>query len=241
MDNFVFSTATEDIGNFLPPKEVWILGGGKFGLLAVERLGWRYPDANILVVDKNDIELPESLSNPKVVVKNQDAQSYLFHKLLSDNVWIIPAIPIHVVFHWIVKQLERNNNLIKIIPVPRSVDSQVPNPYRSANGSLYTSFATFVCPDNCSEPEGICIYTRKARLGDLFEKVAEITEPDFNAVVIRSFQLAPGVGGYPGEHFHKALRKISERPGNYLVATSCRCHGVINAVEVRTNGIDSEI
>jgi hypothetical protein len=47
-------------------------------------------------------------------------------------------------------------------------------------------------------------------------------------VVVRSWQLAPGVGGYPAKYLEERLHEVSRRAGTYLVATSCRCHGVID-------------
>ena len=118
---------------------------------------------------------------------------------------------------------------VENIPVPRSVDSQLPNPYRPDNQKLYVSFARFKCPDNCSEPNGICSYTRKARLGTLYKSIADLSEPDYNILVLRNFQIAPGVSGYPIAHLIKAYKQVIEFPGNYLVSTSCSCHGILDA------------
>jgi hypothetical protein len=49
-------------------------------------------------------------------------------------------------------------------------------------------------------------------------------------VVIRIWQLAPGVGGFRGEQLHAAAGRIHARPGRWIIATSCRCHAVIDAL-----------
>jgi hypothetical protein len=232
LDTMVISTANESLAKLLPPGEIWILGAGKFGLLAQERLNWRYPKAKIWLIDKNPPSLHHlSLQSQTQLVK-RDALQFIQDNPPSADTWIIPAIPVHVAFRWLIQKFVLENRNVSPISVPRSIDYQVPNPYRSDGDTLYASYATFICPDNCSEPDGICVYTRKARLGDLFEKISEVAEPDFQVMVIRSFQLAPGVGGYPGEHLQMVYQTISDNPGNYLVSTSCRCHGVINALRI---------
>lgn len=237
MDNMVISTANESLAQLLPPGEIWILGAGKFGLLAQERLTRRYPKAKIWLIDKNPPDLSHlSLQNQTQLVK-RDALQFLQDNNPSKSTWIIPAIPAHVAFQWLIRKFRYENRSVSPLSVPRSVDVQVPNPYRSDGDTLYASYATFICPDNCSEPDGICVYTRKARLGDLFEKISEVAEPGFQVMVIRSFQLAPGVGGYPGEHLQMVYQTISDNPGKYLVSTSCRCHGVINALRIDSTGI----
>jgi hypothetical protein len=236
LDTMVISTTNKSLTQLLPPGEIWILGAGKFGLLAQERLSWRYPKAKIWLIDKNPPNLQNlSIQNQTQQVK-RDALRFMQDNTPSGGTWIIPAIPVHVAFQWLIRTFRSENRRVSIISVPRSIDVQVPNPYRSEGDTLYASYATFICPDNCSEPDGICVYTRKARLGDLFEKISEVAESDFHVMVIRSFQLAPGVGGYPAEHLQMVYQTISNNPGNYLVSTSCRCHGVINALRIDSAG-----
>jgi hypothetical protein len=237
LDRNSISTANESMDQLLPPRELWILGAGKFGLLAQERLSWRYPQAKIKLIDKNPLIRPLNSEQGGTHLVKKDALHYLQENTLSADTWIIPAIPVHVAFHWLIEKIKSENRDVASISVPLSIDSQVPNPYRSEGETLYASYATFICPDNCCEPEGICMYTRKARLGDLFEKFSEMAEIDFNVVVLRSYQLAPGVGGYPGEHLQKVYQYILDTPGNYLVGTSCRCHGVINALKIGSKNI----
>ncbi|HIJ69047.1 MAG TPA: hypothetical protein HPP57_06055, partial [Deltaproteobacteria bacterium] len=117
------------------------------------------------------------------------------------------------------------------------VDSKLPNPIRVPSGTLYASFATFLCPDYCSEPEEICTHTGKERPGNLYEVFGGVLASGFDVAVLRSWQLAPGVGGYPGRSLRQLLAGIGSKPGRYLIATSCRCHGVMDALEWRTKAI----
>jgi hypothetical protein len=215
--------------DLFPPLEIWVLGAGRFGRLAVQRLGERHPGARITAVDAREEQLIHLREDFGVAIQVEDAISFLAGETIPDEVWIIPAVPVHVAFRWLLVELSKAGSADPLV-VPDAVDSVVPNPYRVVTGSVYTSFATFLCPDFCNEPDEICTYTQKPRPGNLFERLSQMAVPGFETLVIRSWQLAPGVGGYPANHLKNSLQDISRSPGSYLVATSCRCHGVIDAL-----------
>lgn len=210
-----------------PPETVWILGAGRFGRLAAERLKKKYPQADLLVVDRRSEKLQPLREGPAFSTHVGEAVPFLAVEL-PDNVWIVPAIPVHVAFQWILLELGRRGR-VSGLPTPDEVDALVPNPLRRG-GTLYASYATFICPDACSEPEEICTHTGGPRRGNLFECLGRIVLPGYHTVVVRSWQLAPGVGGYPGWLLKEALEEIASSPGQHLVATSCRCHGVIDGL-----------
>lgn len=213
-----------------PPRAIRILGAGRFGRLAAERLGKRFPRASIRVVDQREERLKAVERDFGLPTQAEDALSHLSRGEFSDDVWIIPAVPVHVAFHWVLDRLSRSGSA-RMLPVPDAADSQVPNPYRVADGTLFASYATFICPDACNEPDDICTHTRQRRLGNLFEHLESIVLPGYGIVVVRSWQLAPGVGGYPAGYLAARLKVVEQTPGRYLVATSCRCHGVLNCLE----------
>ncbi len=208
----------------------WILGAGHFGSLAAERISKRHPGKSILVVDEDYEKLKELESLP-VTLKERDALEFLSENFSDHPKWIVPAVPVHVAFEWLVEEMKKNDINVFRINVPPEADEQVPNPYRMTEKTLYASFADFVCPDNCSEPENICTKTKQPRKGNLFEVLGKIKLPGFHVVVLRSHQLAPGVGGYTPEAMKDLYECVVSMPGKYLVATSCRCHGVIDALE----------
>ena len=211
-----------------PPKTLWILGAGRFGRPAAGRLRKRYPRADLLVVDRRAEKLEPLREDPSLSIHVGEALSFLSGESLPADVWIVPAIPVHVAFHWILQELGRRG-LVSGLPVPPAVDALVPNPLRRGE-TLYASYATFICPDACSEPEGICTHTGGPRRGNLFECLGRISLPGYRTVVVRSMQLAPGVGGYPGWKLREALEDAASSPGQCLIATSCRCHGVIDGL-----------
>lgn len=223
--------ASDAIPSLFPPQKICILGAGQFGTLAAQRLGKRYPDASFLVVDERREKLERIERDFGLTVSLEDLPSFFGNDWVDDETWIIPAIPVHFAFEWIANELRKSGE-VDHPPVPEAVAGQIPNPYRALSGSLCASFATFICPDFCNEPDDICTHTKSPRLGNLYEELARIEPSECHMMVVRSWQLAPGVGGYPRGSLQNILGKIAETAeGSYLIATSCRCHGVIDALK----------
>jgi hypothetical protein len=216
--------------SFFPPQRICILGAGRFGYLAAQRLSARYPHALFLVVDQRKEKLDRIKDAFGLPVQDEDIASFVENPWVDDSTWIVPAVPVHFAFLWAVHELKKTG-CIEPLPVPDTVADQIPNPYRATNGSLCASFATFICPDYCNEPDEICTYTKSPRRGNLFEELGKINLPGFDVIVVRSWQLAPGVGGYPKSSLKAVLQEIKDQSeGRYLMITSCRCHGVIDGL-----------
>ena len=216
--------------SYFPPKKIFILGAGHFGYVASKRLSRRYAEASFLVIDSNRDNLAKIEEEIALPVLQKEAISFINSCPISEDQWIIPAIPVHVAFHWLLHQLKLTHEAQQV-DVPQLTDEKVPNPFRMDDRTLYASYATFVCPDACNEPDEFCTYTGKPRQENLFEYLQQVEVPGFATEVVRSWQLAPGVGGYTGSTLSNALASISRNQGSYLVATSCRCHSVIDALK----------
>ena len=213
-----------------PPPKICILGAGQFGRLAAQRLSRRYPEAAFLVVDERRERLEGITREVGLPVLAEALQTFLDNPWISEPTWIVPAIPVQFAFEWVMHELQKRGRCERL-PVPEGVAEQIPNPYRAAGGSLCASFATFICPDSCNEPDELCTHTGKPRPGNLFEVLAKVEVPGFEVIVVRSWQLAPGVGGYPYASLGAVLQQITATPkGCSLLATSCRCHGVMDAL-----------
>ena len=216
--------------DLFPPERICIVGAGHFGYLAAQRLSRRYPGASFLVVDQRGEKLDRIGEELGLPMRAEDLASFFENPWVDDRTWIIPAIPVHFAFQWLLHALKKLGHA-EPLPVSEAVDAQIPNPYRAISGSLCASFATFICPDYCNEPDEICTYTKNPRPGNLFEELGKIVIPGCEVIVIRSWQLAPGVGGYPRIYLKRVLEKIANGPpGCCLIGTSCRCHGVIDAL-----------
>ena len=224
--------ASKVFADIFPPRQVRVLGAGRFGRLAAEKLQRLFPDALLSITDRDAARVDEIARDLGIPGRVEDSIRSI-NGISPDDSWLIPAVPVHVGFEWAVNELSRTGE-VRRLPVPEEVDLQVPNPIRVPSGTLYASFATFVCPDYCSEPEEICTHTGKERPGNLFEVFGGVLAPGFDVAVLRSWQLAPGVGGYPWRSLRGLLAGIGSKSGRYLVATSCRCHGVMDALEWRT-------
>lgn len=214
----------------LPPADLLILGAGKFGRIAATRIHQRYPQAALLVVDESAEKLGQLTASQAIPTRAMDALTFLAETQIDPERWIIPAVPVHVAYWWVQATLARTAS-VRRLPVPAVVDAQVPNPLRVPSGTVYASYATFRCPDSCSEPAELCTHTKQPRLGNLFSDLAAVTAPGFSTHVLRSVQLCPGVGGYTGIRLQRLLDEVGQNPGRHLIATSCRCHGVLDALE----------
>lgn len=210
----------------------WIMGAGRFGSKAVEKLLKKRPQALVTVVDQSRAAL-DRLSALPVNAVCGDAVSYLDAHLKEAGGpgWIVPAVPVHVAFEWVRRRLARSGS-VEVFPVPGEIEGMLPNPKRGPDGQLFVSFADFRCPDHCTEPYHLCTWTGKPRKGLLYRQIEEINYKHFRSIVIRSRQLAPGVGGYQPEVLTKALDEIIRIEGPVLFATACLCHGVVHAFRI---------
>ena len=222
--------AADLFGAGFPPRRIKVLGAGRFGRLAAVRLKERFPEAALSVTDSDARRVSEISRELEIAGEVGECIASLGGAEPEDDLWLVPSVPVHVAFEWVLSELGRSGNPQRL-PVPREVDAQVPNPFRISSDTLYASFATFLCPDHCSEPDELCTHTGKKRSGNLFEVLGGIDVPGFSVRVLRSLQLAPGVGGYPAQSLCRLAAEIGAEPGGWLLATSCRCHAVINGLE----------
>ncbi|MGO9313279.1 MAG: hypothetical protein ACLQBD_01655 [Syntrophobacteraceae bacterium] len=229
------NSASNFFQDIFPPRCIRVLGAGRFGRLAAERLKSRFPDALLSITDR-DADRVDAITRDLGIEGRVEDSILSISGISPDDLWLIPAVPVHLGFEWALNELNRVAE-VRRLPVPEEVGLKVPNPICVPSGTLYASFATFVCPDYCSEPEEICTHTGKGRPGNLYEVFGGVLASGFNVAVLRSWQLAPGVGGYPGRSLTELLAAIGSKPGRYLVATSCRCHGVMDALEWRAKAV----
>lgn len=212
-----------------------ILGAGKFGRLALERLSKEDAEAGFLVVDRSSqgLRATRDLTTAPVELVEAEAAAYLTEGL-SDSApwdWIIPAVPEHVAFSWL-RQGPLAGLEWETVAVPPELATLTPMSVRGREGELYLSRALHLCPDDCSEPQR-CPITGESRETALYEDLAALETSGYIIAVISSRQLAPGVGGYPPGRLLVLARDLAGLEGKVLVATACRCHGVVHGLERR--------
>jgi len=238
----------------ISPKDIFIIGAGTFGKKALERLSSKYPTSHITIVDRSEEALSNlSRNNPYSasfrIIKGDGVETIVQNKkIIQPETWVIPAIPVHVASEWIVRKLMYKGYNLNPAPIPEDLQTKLPNPFIMAgrNDLLFISVASFICPDNCPEPPEKCTHTGKPRTGNLYEMIADAIPEPWSALVFRSFQLSPGVGGYPALYLMEGLKTLEELglsipnqrvgliPRNaghpLIIATACRCHGVVSAL-----------
>jgi hypothetical protein len=212
------------------PPAYLIIGCGRFGQRAVQTLNRRDPSARILVVDRHE-EALRKISHLGVETLHGDAVPRLDQLLSSDPRVdrVIPAVPFHLVFEFLLWKLKSRG--------PRRVDvpdlGRLPHAMRGKTGDVYTSFADFLCPEDCNEPVR-CTVTGRRRVKSLFKVLADLSRA-FDSRVIRSRQLAPGVGGFQTSDLLRLLSNLEHQgisPRPVLISTVCRCHGVVSALSL---------
>lgn len=210
-----------------------IIGCGHFGRRAVEKLIRKNSHPKITVVDRDEKAIQKVSSLP-VEAKVSEGVSCLHQSLLESSFdYIIPAVPFHLAFEYILSQLKSLGGKRRKVPPL----SGLPNPMKGKTGDLYTSLANFLCPEECPEPAHYCTVTKQRRPKPLYQILDGVKGP-FESKVIRSQQLAPGVGGVRPAALLDLLDNIKKRMDPYrtiLISTSCRCHGVTSALSFSTN------
>jgi hypothetical protein len=207
-----------------------ILGSGKFGRLAVERLARQDRSPSILVVDRDPVALAAARNGGDCRQVQAEAIAFLARHLKDDGRWdwIIPMVPVHVAYQWLLAGPLAESGW-QPVAVPEVLASLLPGSQRGAAGELYLSRAPHLCPDDCSEPE-ICPLTGESRDPPLYQELASLKLPGYEVRVIPSRQLAPGVGGYPPGRLLELARDLKDLTGEVLIATACRCHGVMQGL-----------
>jgi hypothetical protein len=212
-----------DFSHLWPGKTVAI-GGGRFGRLSLERLAGRVA----LVVEP---EPGPELMGTKVPTWREDGVRAAVEMLESGSPpkYLIPTLPVHLFSRWLLanltdlqpKQLSfTDNDLLSLQCNIHSID----NVY-------YVSLADFICPDDCPEPAEICTVTGKPRGTPLFRRMAKLGALGYKTAVLRSRQLAPGIGGILSADMLTFKDAIRQSPGRWIVATACRCHGVLELID----------
>lgn len=211
------------------PPTYWIIGYGHFGRRAAEKLLQKNPLSKVIVVDKSR-KVSQKEPHLPVEIVIRDGVSYLSQFLLHGRKadYIVPAVPIHLAFEFILSQLKPLGAKRRKLPFV----TELPNLVIGKTGDHYTSLANFLCPEDCPEPAHHCTFTKKRREKALYEILTDLKGP-FKSKVIRSYQLAQGVGGFRPKALLALLEEIKKKRKagkTILISTASRCHGVTSAL-----------
>jgi hypothetical protein len=209
-----------------------ILGAGKFGRLSLRRLKAQDSEAHFLVIDHQEAALVQA-QTPEIMdaeMRVGEAISFLATHLGPEPPWdwLIPMVPVHVAYGWLLSGPLAGKGW-EPAEIPRDLEGLAALAVRGPAGELYLSQARHLCPDDCDEPL-VCPVTGEEHQ-PLFLKLAEASRPGLPILVVASRQLAPGVGGYAPQRLLELDAEVAEAQGPLLVATACRCHGVVHGLK----------
>ncbi len=228
---FMTNLPQEDIIESIPEDAILIIGAGHFGGRAARLLS-NESKAPLFIVDLDKKSLSQ-LKNLPLKMIECDGILFLikYYHFLNPSNTIVPAVPLHLAYEW-VKGYLKSSRVIKMTRVPDDIKPLLPHTWQGSEGSLLVSYADFECPDDCPEPE-YCTVTGERRDNPLHDLLSHVTLPGFKTHVIRSHQLAPGLGGYKLRDLTELAERLSEAgEGKWLLGTSCRCHGIVTAIEI---------
>ncbi len=206
-------------------QEVLVLGAGSFGGKAAEALARQ--GYVVTVVDREEKALSEIIM-PGLTKVCADGVAYMAAQDIGSFTWIVPALPLHVAFDWLLERLEAAGIKCGQVPVPEGIS--LPNPYYGKKGTVYASYASHLCPTDCPEPPGVCYATGEERKLPLYELLAKLDAPGYDVNVVRSYQLLPGIGGLSPSELDALSQEIAGRQRPVIIATSCACHAVLDAL-----------
>jgi len=212
-------------------EAVFIIGAGHFGMRAAELLS-AADKGPIFAVDVDEAQLSTLQALPLRTIAG-DGIRFLCDAFpeLHPRSTIVPAVPLHLAYEWLKRTLE-GDRLVRKLDIPKGLVPLLPHTWPADDGSLLVSFADYVCPDDCPEP-AYCTVTGERRDPPLYGLLRSLEVPGFRVHVIRSYQLAPGLGGYRVETLQATMHTLTKKAaGKWLLCTSCRCHGVVTALDI---------
>ena len=202
-----------------------VFGGGKYGLKAVRWLIENKRDFVVIDQDEN------CLVQKEYRLKEYDGKSGFLKGGVKELTEILvekkpelvfPTAPIHLAaalvkeFHKMEEWNEKVDCILSGLP-PKVIVSV-------GKGSVVVSYnRDGVCIENCNAPD-VCPVTKMKKPAPMHELV-RFAVP--NGFIIKSGYLKPGLGAVRGDLLRKLLDSTDDR---IVVATACRCHGVITAL-----------
>jgi hypothetical protein len=204
-------------------KTTFVIAGlGKFGCLALERLQHSFPHARIIVLEQDGEKSACKFAPPVSIIEGDAASLLLDAPQFHAEDLIIPMVPFNLAASYVLAKHANTHE----IAVPEKMLDLLPNPMIVNESNIVCSRADFVCPDDCPEGE-LCTVTGKPR-EPLYDALERLELPGYNILVQRSSQILPGVGGYRLGDLHRLACLVDK--GRFLIATSCKCHGILTAI-----------
>ncbi len=235
-------------------KVVAILGGGKFGLQALQ---WALKNQyKAIVFDSKPHALvrehvhailspdggwtsSDFAQAPSVLVIG-DALQVSFPILQEIHPdFVIPTIPVHflaatLVFVGREKGVSFIPDTTEIAQLAKAFRAPLNISSKPTDGILTLSYAQpgEVCPPQCAGPKDFCPTFHRKKEKTVTQLVTDVTKANPSMFLVESQQLTKGLGGIPGAVFFDIIQRFQTNlPARFIVATTCNCHGVLHAFE----------
>ena len=209
-----------------------IVGGGKYGCIAVEYL--RKKRRGFVLVDKdpNCLAVRRFRLKPSVQIDTEGeyflegdiAQVLELIERLKPE-YVFPTAPVHIA-------AELAKSKFELAPWDEVIDYILANlppsvVLRAGSGNLVVSYNRDKdCMEQCEAPE-VCPITRKKKPCTM-DKLMKFAYPEGTLLV--SHQLAPGMGALKGNELLEFFAQ-AEKKNKFVVATACGCHGYFTALK----------
>jgi hypothetical protein len=209
-----------------------IVGGGKYGCIAVEYL--RKNRRGFMLVDKD----PNCLATKRFRL-NHSAQigaegEYFLEGDIAQVLelierfkpeYVFPTAPVHIAS-------ELAKSKFELAPWDEVIDCILANlppsvVLQAGSGNLIVSYnRDKECLEKCEAP-AVCPITGK-RKPCTMDKLMKFAYPE--GITLISYQLAPGMGALKGREILEFFAQ-AEKKDKFVVATACGCHGFFTALK----------
>lgn len=221
-----------------------VIGGGEYGSRALE-FG-REMNARTVIIDQNPrsqaarvathVISPEEVSSIDVGEAGFiEGEVGAVLDLLKQETpyYVFTAIPIHLGSQLARRRAELMGRQFKpweeglreaLTGLPPRIVRMI------GDGSIIASYmpSDLQCQDDCLSPYR-CPVTGKVKPAPLYALFQYAVSDLPYAIVLVKDQLRPGLGAIRGGSLQELLGLVDERPSSLVVATACRCHGVLHA------------
>jgi hypothetical protein len=211
-----------------------IVGGGKYGCYAIEYLRQKGKGFTVIDTDSNCLAVKRFGLKTSAQVTS-DAKHFI-HGDLSTALELIEALKPEYVFPTAPVHIAADLAKIKfdLEPWPEAINTilhKLPEVVvlKTGKGKLVASFnRDNDCVEKCSMPE-VCP-SSQIRRPCTMTKLIRFASPE--AFLLISYSMAPGMGAIKGSELLDFFNWAKPRE-KFIVATTCDCHGVLNALQKR--------
>jgi len=200
-----------------------LIGFGKFGRLSFDRLRSTFKSAKFVIVDPNLCLVRDAFDDSTRLIPSDGIEFLANNTQLLETNLVVPVAPFNIAASYILASSHGTG----YVDLPAGMSDHFENWSLVNQSTLCISSGQFICPDDCPEGE-TCSVTGERRV-PMHDKIERIKSPGFQILVVRSFQLLPGVGGYFFRDL-QSLRQTIQPVQRYVIATSCKCHAILTSI-----------